>query len=890
MFERFTDRARRVIVLAQEEARGLNHNYIGTEHILLGLIHEGEGVAAKALESMGISLEAVRQEVEEIIGQGTEPPVGHIPFTPRAKKVLELSLREGLQMGHKYIGTEFLLLGLIREGEGVAAQVLVKLGADLPRVRQQVIQLLSGYEGGDSPENTSNDSNDAIGAGAGPGASSSRGSRGAGERSTSLVLDQFGRNLTQAAKEGKLDPVVGREQEIERIMQVLSRRTKNNPVLIGEPGVGKTAVVEGLALDIVNGKVPETLKDKQVYSLDLGSLVAGSRYRGDFEERLKKVLKEINQRGDIILFIDEIHTLVGAGAAEGAIDAASLLKPKLARGELQTIGATTLDEYRKHIEKDAALERRFQPVQVPEPSVEMTINILKGLRDRYEAHHRVSITDGALTAAANLSDRYINDRFLPDKAVDLIDEAGARMRIKRMTAPEGIREMDERITKVRRQKEAAIDAQDFEKAAGLRDQERQLTEERREKEKQWRAGELDDIAEVGEEQIAEVLAHWTGIPVFKLTEEESSRLLNMEDELHKRIIGQEDAVKAVSRAIRRTRAGLKDPRRPSGSFIFAGPSGVGKTELSKALANFLFGEDDALIQIDMGEFHDRFTASRLFGAPPGYVGYEEGGQLTEKVRRKPFSVVLFDEIEKAHKEIYNTLLQVLEDGRLTDGQGRIVDFKNTVLIFTSNLGTQDISKAVGMGFSAVGEHDADGQYERMKNKVNDELKKHFRPEFLNRIDDIVVFHQLTKEQIVEMVDLLVSRVEKALAAKDMGIELTEQAKNLLAARGFDPVLGARPLRRTIQREIEDVLSEKILFGEVGAGEIVTVDVEGWDGDAKHNAKATFVFTPRPKPLPEELELQSTAPAAVEAKPVGASDSAAGTSTSDSVTPRHAAED
>ena len=890
MFERFTDRARRVIVLAQEEARGLNHNYIGTEHILLGLIHEGEGVAAKALESMGISLEAVRQEVEEIIGQGTEPPVGHIPFTPRAKKVLELSLREGLQMGHKYIGTEFLLLGLIREGEGVAAQVLVKLGADLPRVRQQVIQLLSGYEGGDSPENTSNDSNDAIGAGAGPGASSSRGSRGAGERSTSLVLDQFGRNLTQAAKEGKLDPVVGREQEIERIMQVLSRRTKNNPVLIGEPGVGKTAVVEGLALDIVNGKVPETLKDKQVYSLDLGSLVAGSRYRGDFEERLKKVLKEINQRGDIILFIDEIHTLVGAGAAEGAIDAASLLKPKLARGELQTIGATTLDEYRKHIEKDAALERRFQPVQVPEPSVELTINILKGLRDRYEAHHRVSITDGALTAAANLSDRYINDRFLPDKAVDLIDEAGARMRIKRMTAPEGIREMDERITKVRRQKEAAIDAQDFEKAAGLRDQERQLTEERREKEKQWRAGELDDIAEVGEEQIAEVLAHWTGIPVFKLTEEESSRLLNMEDELHKRIIGQEDAVKAVSRAIRRTRAGLKDPRRPSGSFIFAGPSGVGKTELSKALANFLFGEDDALIQIDMGEFHDRFTASRLFGAPPGYVGYEEGGQLTEKVRRKPFSVVLFDEIEKAHKEIYNTLLQVLEDGRLTDGQGRIVDFKNTVLIFTSNLGTQDISKAVGMGFSAVGEHDADGQYERMKNKVNDELKKHFRPEFLNRIDDIVVFHQLTKEQIVEMVDLLVSRVEKALAAKDMGIELTEQAKNLLAARGFDPVLGARPLRRTIQREIEDVLSEKILFGEVGAGEIVTVDVDGWDGDAKHNDKATFVFTPRPKPLPEELELQSTAPAAVEAKPVGASDSAAGTSTSDSVTPRHAAED
>jgi hypothetical protein len=848
MFERFTDRARRVIVLAQEEARGLNHNYIGTEHILLGLIHEGEGVAAKALESMGISLEAVRQEVEEIIGQGTEPPVGHIPFTPRAKKVLELSLREGLQMGHKYIGTEFLLLGLIREGEGVAAQVLVKLGADLPRVRQQVIQLLSGYEGGDSPE-ANKDSGDAIGAGAGPGASATRGGRSSGERSNSLVLDQFGRNLTQAAKEGKLDPVVGREQEIERIMQVLSRRTKNNPVLIGEPGVGKTAVVEGLALDIVNGKVPETLKDKQVYSLDLGSLVAGSRYRGDFEERLKKVLKEINQRGDIILFIDEIHTLVGAGAAEGAIDAASLLKPKLARGELQTIGATTLDEYRKHIEKDAALERRFQPVQVPEPSVQLTIEILKGLRDRYEAHHRVSITDGALTTAANLSDRYINDRFLPDKAVDLIDEAGARMRIKRMTAPEGIREVDERIAAVRKQKEAAIDAQDFEKAAGLRDQERRLGEERAEKEKQWRSGELEDIAEVGEEQIAEVLAHWTGIPVFKLTEEESSRLLHMEDELHKRIIGQDDAVKSVSRAIRRTRAGLKDPRRPSGSFIFAGPSGVGKTELSKALANFLFGEDDALIQIDMGEFHDRFTASRLFGAPPGYVGYEEGGQLTEKVRRKPFSVVLFDEIEKAHKEIYNTLLQVLEDGRLTDGQGRIVDFKNTVLIFTSNLGTQDISKAVGMGFSAVGEHDADGQYERMKNKVNDELKKHFRPEFLNRIDDIVVFHQLTQEQIVEMVDLLIGRVENALVAKDMGIELSDIAKKLLAKRGFDPVLGARPLRRTIQREIEDVLSEKILFGEFGAGEIIQVGVEGWDGESKDTDKASFVFTARPKPLP-----------------------------------------
>ena len=872
MFERFTDRARRVIVLAQQEARDLNHNYIGTEHILLGLIQEGEGVAAKALESMGINLDDVRREVEEIIGRGTQPHTGHVPFTPRAKKVLELSLREGLQMGHKYIGTEFLLLGLIREGEGVAAQVLTKLGADLPRVRQQVIQLLSGYEGGEGQNPESPEGQQAsgmTGAGAGPSIGGMGGPRGGGERSNSLVLDQFGRNLTAAAKEGKLDPVVGRDKEIERIMQVLSRRTKNNPVLIGEPGVGKTAVVEGLALDIANGNVPETLKDKQVYSLDLGSLVAGSRYRGDFEERLKKVLKEINQRGDIILFIDEIHTLVGAGAAEGAIDAASLLKPKLARGELQTIGATTLDEYRKHIEKDAALERRFQPVQVDEPSVEDTIQILKGLRDRYEAHHRVSYTDDALAAAANLSDRYINDRFLPDKAVDLLDEAGARMRIKRMTQPEGLREVDDRIQEVRREKEAAIDAQDFEKAAGLRDTERKLGEERAEKEKKWRTGELEDIAEVGEEQIADVLANWTGIPVFKLTESESSRLLHMEDELHKRIIGQDEAVRAVSRAIRRTRAGLKDPKRPSGSFIFAGPSGVGKTELSKALAEFLFGDEDSLIQVDMGEFHDRFTASRLFGAPPGYVGYEEGGQLTEKVRRKPFSVVLFDEIEKAHKEIYNTLLQVLEEGHVTDGQGRMVDFKNTVLIFTSNLGTSDISKAVGLGFTGSNATDSDAQYERMKQKVHDELKKHFRPEFLNRIDEIVVFHQLTQEQIVQMVELLVERLEKNLAAQDMGIELSGDAKNLLATRGFDPVLGARPLRRTIQREIEDVLSEKILFGEIGAGEIIEVGVKNWDGktdNPRDYENAEFTFTPKPKPLPadtfgdlDEEEVRDIAP-------------------------------
>ncbi|KAA5829604.1 ATP-dependent Clp protease ATP-binding subunit [Saccharopolyspora hirsuta] len=823
MFERFTDRARRVVVLAQEEARMLNHNYIGTEHILLGLIHEGEGVAAKALESLGIALEGVRQQVEEIIGQGQQAPSGHIPFTPRAKKVLELSLREALQLGHNYIGTEHILLGLIREGEGVAAQVLVKLGADLNRVRQQVLQLLSGYQGKEPAE---------------------AGGRGEGTPSSSLVLDQFGRNLTQSAREGKLDPVIGREKEIERIMQVLSRRTKNNPVLIGEAGVGKTAVVEGLAQKVVKGEVPETLKDKQLYTLDLGSLVAGSRYRGDFEERLKKVLKEIKTRGDIILFIDEIHTLVGAGAAEGAIDAASILKPMLARGELQTIGATTLEEYRKYVEKDPALERRFQPIQVGEPSLEHTVEILKGLRDRYEAHHRVSITDSALVAAASLADRYINDRFLPDKAIDLIDEAGARMRIRRMTAPPDLREFDEKIADVRREKESAIDAQDFERAARLRDEEKQLLGQKEEREKQWKAGDLDVVAEVDDEQIAEVLANWTGIPVFKLTEEETTRLLRMEEELHKRIIGQDDAVKAVSQAIRRTRAGLKDPKRPSGSFIFAGPSGVGKTELSKALAEFLFGDDDALVQIDMGEFHDRYTASRLFGAPPGYVGYEEGGQLTEKVRRKPFSVVLFDEIEKAHQEIYNTLLQVLEDGRLTDGQGRTVDFKNTVLIFTSNLGTQDISKAVGLGFSSG--QGAESNYERMKSKVHEEMKKHFRPEFLNRIDDVIVFHQLTEAEIIQMVDLLSGRVEKALKGKDMALELTEKAKKLLAKRGFDPVLGARPLRRTIQREIEDKLSEKILFGEIQPGQIVIVDVEGWDGEGADD-KAHFTFRGEAKP-------------------------------------------
>lgn len=817
MFERFTDRARRVVVLAQEEARMLNHNYIGTEHILLGLIHEGEGVASKALESLGISLESVREQVQEIIGQGQQAPSGHIPFTPRAKKVLELSLREALQLGHNYIGTEHILLGLIREGEGVAAQVLVKLGADLNRVRQQVIQLISGYQG-----------KEGSGAGAGAGVQQE------GTPAGSLVLDQFGRNLTQAAREGKLDPVIGREKEIERVMQVLSRRTKNNPVLIGEPGVGKTAVVEGLAQDIVKGEVPETLKDKQLYTLDLGALVAGSRYRGDFEERLKKVLKEIRTRGDIILFIDEIHTLVGAGAAEGAIDAASILKPMLARGELQTIGATTLDEYRKHIEKDSALERRFQPIQVAEPTLSHAIEILKGLRDRYEAHHRVSITDAALVAAANLADRYINDRFLPDKAIDLIDEAGARLRIRRMTAPPDLREFDEKIAAVRLEKESAIDGQDFEKAARLRDDEKKLLGQKAERESQWKSGDMDVVAEVDEELIAEVLAASTGIPVFKLTEEESSRLLHMEDELHKRIVGMDDAIKALSQAIRRTRAGLKDPRRPGGSFIFAGPTGVGKTELAKTLAEFLFGDEDSLIQLDMSEYSEKHTVSRLFGSPPGYVGYEEGGQLTEKVRRKPFSVVLFDEVEKAHPDIFNSLLQVLEDGRLTDSQGRMVDFKNTVIIMTTNLGTRDIAKGVSLGFSAG--PDSRSDYERMKNKVVDELKQHFRPEFLNRVDDTIVFPQLTQTEIVAIVDLEIAKLDKRLKDKDMGMELTVDAKNLLAKKGYDPVLGARPLRRTIQREIEDVLSEKILYGELKAGEIVLVGTEG------EGKTATFTFT------------------------------------------------
>ncbi len=829
MFERFTDRARRVLVLAQEEARLLNHSFIGTEHILLGLIHEGEGVAAKALEQLGISLEAVREKVEETIGLSGSAPSGSPPFTPRAKKVLELSLREALQLGHNYIGTEHMLLGLVREGEGVAAQVLVSLGADLARVRQQVIQLLSGYQGKET-----------AGASVGP---------SSGETSTgSPVLDQFGRNLTQLAREGKLDPVIGREKEIERVMQVLSRRTKNNPVLIGEPGVGKTAIVEGLSQRIVANDVPETLKAKQLYTLDLGALVAGSRYRGDFEERLKKVLKEIRTRGDIVLFIDELHTLVGAGAAEGAIDAASILKPMLARGELQTIGATTLDEYRKHLEKDAALERRFQPIKVEQPTVAHTIEILKGLRDRYETHHSVTITDQALVAAANLADRYLADRQLPDKAIDLIDEAGSRLRIRRMTTPPDYKKLEEDIARIRSDKEAAIERQAFDQAKKLAEQEKERIDRKAAMEAEWRADGVELFDIVDEEVIAEVLANWTGIPVYRLTEEETAKLLRMEEELHKRVVGQEEAIKALSRAIRRTRAGLKDPKRPSGSFIFLGPTGVGKTELAKALAEFLFDDEDALIQLDMSEYMEKHTVSRLVGSPPGYVGYEEGGQLTEAVRRKPFSVVLFDEVEKAHPDVFNALLQILEDGRLTDAQGRSVDFKNTDLIMTSNLGTADLRKS-SVGFAKASEAVS---YERMKAKVHDALKVHFRPEFLNRIDEVIVFHELSRDEVVQIVDLMVRRVSDQLMSQGIALELTDAAKVLLAEKGYDPTLGARPLRRAIQQQIEDPLSERILWKEFRVGETVVVDVE--DGE--------IVFRAVEGLQPPPVELAGTGPSPV----------------------------
>ena len=818
MFERFTEKARRVVVYAQEEARMLNQNYIGTEHLLLGLIREEEGLAAKALTSLDISLEDVHQQVEELIGRGTYVPTGHIPFTPRAKKVLELSLREALQLGHSYIGTEHILLGLIREGEGVAAQVLLNLGADLEKVRSAILQLLSGFHGKPSE----------------PGEE-----RRGGRQQESSMLDEFGRNLTRAAAEGKLDPVVGRSQEIERVMQILSRRTKNNPVLIGEPGVGKTAVAEGLAQLIASDEVPETIRDKQLYTLDLAALVAGSKYRGEFEERLKKVIKEIRERGDIILFVDEMHTLVGAGAAEGAIDAASIIKPALARGELQTIGATTLDEYRKYVEKDPALERRFQPIVVGEPSVIETVDILRGLRDRYEAHHRVSITDAAIEAAATLSSRYISDRFLPDKAIDLIDEAGSKMRIKMMTAPPTVREVDERLKQVRQEKEAAIEAQEFEKAASLRDKEKQVLAEKRAMEEEWLKPDAQRVVEVTEREIADVVSMWTGIPVASLTEEETQKLLRMESSLHERIVGQGEAVTAVSKAIRRTRAGLKDPSRPAGSFIFLGPSGVGKTELAKALAAFLFGSEDSLISLDMSEYMEKHTVSRLVGSPPGYVGFDDGGQLTEAVRRRPYSVVLFDEIEKAHPDVFNVLLQIFEEGRLTDAQGRKVDFRNTIIILTSNLGARDIVKGQTLGFS-VQEAGA-LSYETLKERVTGELKKVFRPEFLNRVDEVIVFHDLVHDEITQIVDMMIARLRDQLLGHGLGIQLTDAARDLLAREGFDPTLGARPLRRAILRLVEDPLSEQILSAEWLPGQTIVVDVR--DGVIAFSTSDAPVETP-----------------------------------------------
>jgi ATP-dependent Clp protease ATP-binding subunit ClpC len=804
LFERFTERARQVVVLAQDEARALKHNYIGTEHILLGLLREEEGLAARVLESLDITVEEVRAQVARIVGQGDEVTTGQIPFTPRAKKVLELALREALSLGHNYIGTEHILLGLVRENEGVAARILLDFDADAEKIRNEIIRMLSG-----------------------PGRrQGSGGGGGQGEKAkSSKLLDQFGRNFTKQAAEGKLDPVVGRQTEIERIMQILSRRQKNNPVLIGEPGVGKTAVVEGLAQRIAGGHVPELLKGKQIYSLDLAALVAGSKYRGEFEERLKKVMKEIMQRGDIILFIDELHNLVGAGAAEGAIDAASILKPALARGELQTIGATTLDEYRKYLERDAALERRFQQIRVEEPSVDDTVQILRGLRDRYEAHHRCKINDEALTAAATLADRYIQDRHLPDKAIDLIDEAASRLRIRTMSAPPRHRELEEEIEKVRKDKEGAIEAQEFEKAASLRDKERKLTQKKRDLEESWRAeSDGGEQPEVGEEEIADIVSMWTGIPVFKLTEQEAERLVNMEGELHKRYVGQEEAVLAVSKAIRRARAGIKDPKRPTASFIFLGPSGVGKTELSRALAEFLFNDEDAMIQVDMSEYMEKHSVSRLVGSPPGYIGYDEGGQLTEAVRRKPYSVLLLDEIEKAHPDVFNILLQILEEGKLTDAQGRKVDFRNTIVIMTSNIGAAQISKNQSLGFSVGDESGL--SYDDMKTKVMSELKKVFRPELLNRIDEVIVFHKLTKEEIKVIIELLMRRLREQMGTHEVTIELTDEAKDLLVEKGYDPAMGARPLRRAIQRYIEDPLADFVLGRSLEPGSTILVGRKG----------------------------------------------------------------
>src|ERR1700678_1811597 len=831
MFERFTERARQVVVLAQEEARTLKHNYIGTEHILLGLLREEEGLAARVLESLDITVERVRAQVVRIVGSGEEVTSGQIPFTPRAKKVLELALREALSLGHNYIGTEHILLGLVRENEGVAARILLDFDADSEKIRNEVIRMLSGPSGRRG----------------GPGAVT--GAAGVADaKKSSKLLDQFGRSLTKLAADGKLDPVVGRETEIERIMQILSRRTKNNPVLVGEPGVGKTAVVEGLAQRITNADVPELLKGKQIYTLDLAALVAGSKYRGEFEERLKKVMKEITQRGDIILFIDELHNLVGAGAAEGAIDAASILKPALARGELQTIGATTLEEFRKYLERDSALERRFQKIVVDQPSKDETVQILKGLRDRYEQHHKVNITDEALVAAADLADRYISDRFLPDKAIDLIDEAASRMRIKSMTSPPVYRELEDEIEETRRAKEAAIEAQEFEKAANLRDQERRLTQKKRDLAEQWEAGEATERPSIGEEEIADIVSMWTGIPVFKLTEAETAKLMRMEEELHRRVIGQHAAVEVVSKAIRRSRAGLKDPKRPTGSFIFLGPSGVGKTELARTLAEFLFGDEEAMVRIDMSEYMEKHAVSRLVGSPPGYIGYDEGGQLTEAIRRKPYSVLLLDEIEKAHPDVFNILLQILEDGRLTDSQGRTVDFRNAIVIMTSNIGAAEISKNTSIGFT-ISDEETGITYDDMKNRIMGELKKVFRPEFLNRIDDVIVFHKLQKEEIKQIVELLLLRIRESMAERELQLELSEEAKDLLVDKGWDPAMGARPLRRAIQRYIEDPLADFVLRAQVPPGSTVLVEPNTADDPGSMEDVKLSVIQPVPKPTP-----------------------------------------
>lgn len=795
MFGRFTERAQKVLALAQEEAVRLGHNNIGTEHILLGLIREGEGIAAKALLSLGLGLEKIQDEVESLIGRGQEQPT-NIAYTPRAKKVIELSMDEARKLGHTYVGTEHILLGLIREGEGVAARVLNNLGVSLNKARQQVLQLLGSSESVSAHHGTPSNVN-------------------------TPTLDSLARDLTASAKEGNIDPVIGRSKEIERVIQVLSRRTKNNPVLIGEPGVGKTAIAEGLAQKIVNNEIPETLRDKRVMTLDMGSVVAGTKYRGEFEDRLKKIMDEIRQAGNIILFIDELHTLIGAGGAEGAIDASNILKPALARGELQCIGATTLDEYRKYIEKDAALERRFQPITVDQPTPEEAIQILLGLRDRYEAHHRVKITDEAIEQAVKLSDRYITDRFLPDKAIDLIDEAGSKVRLKSYTVPPSLKELEQNLENIRKEKDSAVQSQEFEKAAALRDTEQKLREELDTFRNEWKEKQGRTDSEVTPDDIAQIVASWTGIPVRKLAEEETERLLKMEQILHDRVIGQDEAVKAVSRAIRRARAGLKDPKRPIGSFIFLGPTGVGKTELARALAEAMFGDENAVIRIDMSEYMEKHSTSRLVGAPPGYVGYEEGGQLTEKVRRKPYSVVLLDEIEKAHPEVFNILLQVLEDGRLTDSKGRTVDFRNTLIIMTSNVGAETIKKNKTLGFTAAAQ--AGHDYDNMKDKVMGELKKSFRPEFLNRIDEIIVFHSLEQEHIAQIVTLMSDELRKRLREQEVDFTLTDSAKKFLANAGFDPAYGARPLRRAIQKHIEDRLSEELLKGNISKGDHLTID-------------------------------------------------------------------